>query len=190
MTIEPTAQEENKYIKINSKKRNRGYTFEYEWVNRLNNIPGWTARRMGGSSTGMPDVVATYHEKDANILYSGEFKSGYSNQLYVPYDQVIRSIKLAEMFKAYEKRYLVLAFKFANLQRHPFYWFFGFDMDDIFMKTQFNMAYYSHVRCDHTGGLAKISVDPAMKRLVEVQHTQRSNKLPFDLYRGCVDGIT
>jgi Holliday junction resolvase len=165
-----------KFVKINKKRRNRGYNWENDYVIKLQEL-GWEARRLGGSSSGNPDVVATYHEKDANILYSCEFKSGFSNNLYVPYDQVIRCIKMANVFKAYDKRYIVLAFKFSNLQRHPFYWFFGFDMEGGYidlLNKPIDEA-FDWIRCSVKGHL----VIKNEKGEALLPHTVKSQALPF-----------
>ena len=46
------------------------------------------ARRLGGSSTGLPDIVAVNNTE--SILLSIEAKSGTSNSIYVPDDQIGR----------------------------------------------------------------------------------------------------
>jgi len=165
------------HIKVNKKRRNRGYAFEYDQIQKLIGLH-WDARRLGGSSTGLPDVVATHHEKNANILYSCEFKSGFTNNLYVPYDQVIRTIRIAEMFRAYEKRYVVLAFKFSDPKRkYPFYWFFGFDMNGGYIDTinkPIDEA-FQWIRCSVKGNL----VIKNEKGEALLPHTVKSQALPF-----------
>ena len=102
------------YKKINKTRRSRGYSFEYDLVKAFNVTDGWAARRLGGSSTGLPDVVATNKEK--SILYAIECKSGLSNILSVPADQVQRCRDITDKFlTAYEKRYVVFAFKFPKV---------------------------------------------------------------------------
>ncbi len=39
-------------------RRSRGYAFEHGLVERFNGLGDWRARRLGGSSTGLPDIVA------------------------------------------------------------------------------------------------------------------------------------
>lgn len=95
-------------------RRSRGYNFEYNLVKRLN-IGKWMARRLGGSSTGLPDIVAVNNTD--SILLSIEAKSGTSSSIYVPNDQIGRCFLITQMFKAYSNRYIILAFKFMRKKR-------------------------------------------------------------------------
>ena len=95
-------------------RRNRGYTFEHALVQRLNNGT-WNARRLGGSSTGLPDIIAV-NNIDA-ILLSIEAKSGTGDILYVPQDQIKRSLLIRNMFSFYTTRHFILAFKFMRKKR-------------------------------------------------------------------------
>lgn len=83
-------------------------------VQRLNNGP-WQARRLGGSSTGLPDIVAVNNTD--GILLTIEAKSGTSDILYVPQDQVARCKVVRNMFGIYPTRHIILAFKFMNKKR-------------------------------------------------------------------------
>jgi Holliday junction resolvase len=76
------------------------------------NNSGWTARRLGGSSTGLPDVVAT--SSGRQMLFSMECKSTLSDACYIPNDQLMRCRDILHMFNVYPWRYIVLAFKFAK----------------------------------------------------------------------------
>src|ERR687883_496290 len=60
-------------------RRSRGYSFEHTLVQRLNNGV-WNARRLGGSSTGLPDIIAVNNTEA--ILLSIEAKSGTGDILY------------------------------------------------------------------------------------------------------------
>jgi Holliday junction resolvase len=62
------------------------------------------ARRLGGSSTGLPDIVAA-NNKDA-ILLSIEAKSGSGDALYVHPDQIQRCILIRDTFAYYETRHV------------------------------------------------------------------------------------
>jgi Holliday junction resolvase len=95
-------------------RRNRGYSFEHALVQRLNNGI-WNARRLGGSSTGLPDIIAV-NNKDATLL-SIEAKSGTGDILYVPQDQIKRSLLIRNMFSFYTTRHFILAFKFMRKKR-------------------------------------------------------------------------
>lgn len=96
-------------------RRSRGYAFEHGLVERFNELGDWKARRLGGSSTGLPDIVAVNNEK--SVLLTIEAKSGTSDILYVPQDQIERCIVVREMFGAYAERHIVFAFKFMSKKR-------------------------------------------------------------------------
>ena len=66
-------------------RRSRGYSYEYSIVNRINNR-NWIAKRLGGSSVGLPDIIAVNNKKA--ILLVIEAKSGTGESLYVPSDQI------------------------------------------------------------------------------------------------------
>ena len=95
-------------------RRSRGYAFEHTLVQRLNN-EFWHARRLGGSSTGLPDIVAV--NNTAGILLTIEAKSGTSDILYVPQDQIERCLLIRNMFSIYSQRHIILAFKFMSKKR-------------------------------------------------------------------------
>lgn len=95
-------------------RRSRGYSFEHLLVRKLNN-EYWTARRLGGSSTNLPDIIAVNNLE--SILLSVEAKSGTGDNLYVPGDQIRRCVEIKEMFSAYKSSHVILAFKFMTKRR-------------------------------------------------------------------------
>jgi Holliday junction resolvase len=95
-------------------RRSRGYSYEHTLVQRLNNGV-WHARRLGGSSTGLPDIVAV--NNTGGILLTIEAKSGTSDILYVPQDQIERCLLIRNMFGIYPERHIILAFKFMSKKR-------------------------------------------------------------------------
>ena len=95
-------------------RRFRGYNFEHSLVKRLN-INCWNARRLGGSSTGLPDIVAVNNVD--SILLTIEAKCGSSDILYVPNDQIERCFMIKNMFSLYRNRHCILAFKFMRKKR-------------------------------------------------------------------------
>jgi len=103
----------------------RGYSFEKSIVDQFN-ADRWTARRLGGSSTGLPDIVATSSSRQ--MLFSIEAKSTIGDACYVPNDQLVRCYEILRMFDMYSWRYIVLAFKFAksktNKNKKLQYWYF------------------------------------------------------------------
>ena len=54
---------------------------------------------------------------DAGILLTIEAKSGTSDILYVPQDQVERCKMIVNMFGIYPERHIILAFKFMSKKR-------------------------------------------------------------------------
>ena len=95
-------------------RRSRGYSYEHTLVQRLND-GSWIARRLGGSSTGLPDIVAV-NNKEA-ILLSIEAKSGTGDALYVGSDQLQRCLLIKDMFGYYRTKHVILAFKFMRKKR-------------------------------------------------------------------------
>jgi Holliday junction resolvase len=95
-------------------RRSRGYGYEHTLVQRLNRGP-WVARRLGGSSTGLPDIVAV-NNTEATLL-SIEAKSGTGDVLYVLPDQLVRCMLIRDMFGYYETKHVILAFKFMRKKR-------------------------------------------------------------------------
>lgn len=105
------------YVKVNKTRRSRGYSFEYTLVQGFNDTKKWKAKRLGGSSSGLPDIVATNKEK--GTVYAIECKSGDTDILYIPKDQLDRCKDITDNFLSYyPKRLVVLAFKFkANKKK-------------------------------------------------------------------------
>lgn len=103
-----------KIVSLANIRRSRGYSYEHTLVQRLNNET-WTARRLGGSSTGLPDIVAV-NNKEA-ILLSIEAKSGTGDALYVRPDQLQRCLLIKDMFGYYKTKHVILAFKFMRKKR-------------------------------------------------------------------------
>lgn len=95
-------------------RRSRGYSYEHTLVQRLNE-GSWIARRLGGSSTGLPDIVAVNNENA--ILLSIEAKSGTGDVLYVQPDQIRRCLLIRDMFRYYKTKHVILAFKFMRKKR-------------------------------------------------------------------------
>ena len=95
-------------------RRSRGYSYEHTLVQRLNN-GSWVARRLGGSGTGLPDIVAV-NNKEATLL-SIEAKSGTGDVLYVHPDQLLRCLLIRDMFGYYRTKHVILAFKFMRKKR-------------------------------------------------------------------------
>ena len=105
---------EHVYVKLNKIRRNRGYSFEHVLVQKLNtNV--WNARRLGGSSANLPDIIAVNNKE--SIFLSIEAKSGTADSLYVPSDQIQRCFQIRDMFQVYKTAHVILAFKFMRKKR-------------------------------------------------------------------------
>jgi Holliday junction resolvase len=102
-------------INLGNIRRSRGYSYEHTLVQRLNNGL-WVARRLGGSSTGLPDIVAVNNEEA--VLLSIEAKSGTGDVLYVRPDQLQRCLMIRDMFGYYKTKHVILAFKFMRKKRY------------------------------------------------------------------------
>jgi Holliday junction resolvase len=100
---------------VSNIRRSRGYAYEHGLVERFNALDGWHARRLGGSSTGLPDIVALNNKE--GILLTIEAKSGTSDILYVPKDQIERCKMVRNMFSIYPTRHVIFAFKFMSKKR-------------------------------------------------------------------------
>jgi Holliday junction resolvase len=102
------------YTRLNRIRRNRGYSFEHVLVQKLNgNV--WNARRLGGSSANLPDIIAVNNKE--SIFLSIEAQSGTSDNLYVPSDQIQRCFQIRDMFQVYKTSHVILAFKFMQKKR-------------------------------------------------------------------------
>ena len=121
-------KKENKFIKINKKRRSRGYSFEHNLVININALPDWYARRLGGSSTGLPDIVAVNNKRSK--MYAIEAKSGMNvNRLYIPKDEAQRCVDIATMFSLYRDHHVLFSFKFSNGRKPIIHHFLLFDKD-------------------------------------------------------------
>lgn len=96
-------------------RRQRGYHWEDTLVKRFNSINNWKAFRLGSPSVALPDVLAV--STSENTIYVIEAKSGTVNSLIVPFDQIERCIRWTQTFDIYQKRDVVLAFKFLSKKR-------------------------------------------------------------------------
>ena len=96
-------------------RRQRGYQWENTIVKRFNSAENWNAFRLGSPSTALPDVLAVNTQESS--IFTIEAKSGTTNLLPVPEDQIERCLKWIETFDIYKKRMVILAFKFLSKKR-------------------------------------------------------------------------
>lgn len=109
---------------VHTRNQARGYAFENKLVKEFSDSAnGWSARRLGGSSSGLPDVIITNNM--TSTLYSVECKSTYGNYAYIQRLQIDRCMDMLDMFSVYENKFVVFAFKFASTKpRTQRYYFF------------------------------------------------------------------
>ncbi len=96
-------------------RRQRGYHWEDTIVKRFNSAENWNAFRLGSPSIALPDVLAINTQESS--IFTIEAKSGTTNSLPVPEDQIERCLKWLETFDIYKKRKVILAFKFLSKKR-------------------------------------------------------------------------
>jgi len=93
-------------------RRQRGYRWEDVLVKRLNTCDGWKAFRLGSPSIGLPDVIAANTNHD--MILAIEAKSGSTDLIPVPSDQIDRCLRWLDAFDKYSNRYAVVALKFMS----------------------------------------------------------------------------
>ncbi len=99
-------------VKTNRTRRQRGYNFERDLVQRINACNGWKALRLGSPSVSLPDIIAV--NNSASILLAIEAKSTSTNMVRIPLDQIVRCFKILDTFALYKHRYAILALKFMS----------------------------------------------------------------------------
>ena len=111
--------EYEKIKKINKKtaqiRRQRGYNWEDTLVKRFNSLESWKAFRLGSPSVALPDVLSVNNLESA--IFTIEAKSGTGTTLHVPFDQIERCLNWIDNFRVYQKREVILAFKFLSKKR-------------------------------------------------------------------------
>ena len=117
--ISKDLNEYEKIKKINKKiartRRQRGYNWEDTLVKRFNSIKSWKAYRLGSPSVALPDVLSINNVE--SIIFTIEAKSGTGTTLFVPFDQIERCLNWINTFQVYQKREVILAFKFLSKKR-------------------------------------------------------------------------
>jgi Holliday junction resolvase len=101
--------------KIARTRRQRGYHWEDTLVKRFNSLEDWKGFRLGSPSVGLPDILAVSTKN--STIFTIEAKSGTTNSLVVPFDQIQRCLKWIDTFELYRNRKVVFAFKFLSKKR-------------------------------------------------------------------------
>ena len=101
--------------KIAKTRRQRGYQWESTLVKRFNSTEGWKAFRLGSPSTALPDILTINNTQ--STIFTLEAKSGTGTTLQVPFDQIERCLNWVNNFQIYQKREVILAFKFLSKKR-------------------------------------------------------------------------
>ena len=118
--ISKVDQNEYEKIKKTNKKtarirRQRGYNWEDTLVKRFNSLESWKAFRLGSPSVALPDVLCVNNLECT--IFTIEAKSGTGTTLHVPFDQIERCLNWIDNFRVYQKRDVILAFKFLSKKR-------------------------------------------------------------------------
>lgn len=96
---------------VHTRSQSRGYSFEVQLVKEFNKGV-WKARRLGGSSSGLPDLGIVNNSE--SILYSVECKSTVYNFCEIPIKQILRCIEFLEIFSIYKTKKVIFGFRFAT----------------------------------------------------------------------------
>ena len=99
--------------KTNRTRKQRGYVFESSIVEKLNNSTFWIAKRLGSPSTNLPDVMGINNA--CKTVIAIEAKSTVGNLVYIPQDQIERCRDWVNLFRIYDNKIVVLAFKFGQV---------------------------------------------------------------------------
>jgi len=113
--ISKDLNEYEKIKKINRTRKQRGYNWEDTLVKRFNSVKSWKAFRLGSPSVALPDVLSVNNV--ASTIFTIEAKSGTVTTLFVPFDQIERCLNWINTFQVYQKREVILAFKFLSKKR-------------------------------------------------------------------------
>ena len=113
--ISKDLNEYEKIKKINRTRKQRGYNWEDTLVKRFNSVKSWKAFRLGSPSVALPDVLSINNAE--SIIFTIEAKSGTGTTLFVPFDQIERCLNWINTFQVYQKREVILAFKFLSKKR-------------------------------------------------------------------------
>lgn len=153
-------------MSFSHRRRGRGYAFESAIVKFFEGTwwsEDWHARRLGGSSTGLPDVVITNNTK--GILYSVEAKSSFQDTAYIKQDQIERCSVVMDVFSYYPRKSIIFAFKFSvNKEKGRdklHYYFFK-------VKKVTGLDNIKWVKCFYDGRLRYKLINPEMKSELQV----------------------
>lgn len=144
------------------RRRSRGYGFEKNKIVKFfeeyhithkdwDEYNRFHARRLGGSSTGLPDVVVT--NPKLSIMFAIEAKSTFQDKAYIKHDQIVRCYDTTEFFGAFEKRSVVFAFKFSKnveegrLKLREYYYKIGNVRQKMICES------IEWVKCDYDGNV-------------------------------------
>lgn len=118
--------------------------FESWLVDKFNSLPDWEARRLGGASTGLPDLIAVNNK--LSILYAIEAKSLRGNSVDIPPDEIKRCQDIVNMFSIYSG-YTIVATRLGE-NKHPFYSYWDIQEDHV-TKCR---AYIKNISIHYTSG--------------------------------------
>ena len=131
-------------------RKQRGYSFERELVNRINKVEGWIAIRLGSPSISLPDIIAV--NNNSSTLLAIEAKSSSSDIITVPADQLMRCLRIIDTFAIYENKYAIIALKFMSKK---------WQRKNIYMHRELREYYYvwnntsisNDIKCRYDGSI-------------------------------------
>jgi len=129
--------------KINTIRRQRGYSFESGIVKKFQTVACWDAVRLGSPSTKLPDVMAVNNMW--NKITAIEAKSTVQKYAYVPQDQIERCIDWVNLFGAYKTKFVLIAIKFGQSPGRKLRYFYR-----VFPHNEVDA---SEVRIDYDGNI-------------------------------------
>lgn len=129
------------YIKINKIRKSRGYSLEHGLVLEINALPGWQCRRLGGSSAGLPDLIAVNNQESKLLVYECK-ATKQAKTLYIPEKEVRRCFDIVDMFSIYDDRKVIVSFKFGRPYNKMYHFILPercYNLMDKFVKLTCNV---------------------------------------------------
>jgi len=124
------------WIQVNKIRRGRGYSWEHEMVIDINKISAWKCRRLGGSSAGLPDLIAVNNQESKLLVFECK-ATKQAKVLYVPEKEIRRCFAIVDMFSIYGDRTVVVSFKFGRPHNNEYHFIVDdrcYDLMDRFVK--------------------------------------------------------
>ncbi len=179
-------------IRTNRTRRQRGYNFERELVNRINSCNGWRALRLGSPSVSLPDVIAVNNEE--SIMLAIEAKSTSTDTIRILMEQIERCLRWLDTFSLYKHRYAILALKFMSKKWKKAYTYKYRELHEYYklwdgltnISSNGSSISIESILCKYDGSMYYIghsngSNDKSSYGAKAIQLELKEFKMPFDL---------